>query len=348
MTQFHSNASPGLNQPHIAHLSPPPVSAGQNWTAYNDAQINEQRIFAQLLRELCDLIPQPFQSGRGRRAFPLSDMVFAVAMKVYSLMSSRRAMTDIHNAFNCEQLDVEPCFNTISAYLRKPEMEGILKQLIEISSLPLKGIEVDFAVDSSGFSTNSYNRWFDHKWGQTKKQAKWVKLHIICGVKTNIITAAEVTPNNASDTLFFEGLVRNTAKNFNMQEVSADKAYLSGPIMEVAHDVGATAFIPFKSNSRYVPKRGTRQQKVLWQQAYYMYQYHRDIFNAHYHKRSNVESTFWMVKSKFGPAVRSKTETGQLNEVLAKIVCHNIVVMVQSMFELGVVPVFEADGLFLQ
>ena len=51
-----------------------------------------------------------------------------------------------------------------------------------------------------------------------------------------------------------------------------------------------------------------------------------------------------MVKAKFGGAVRSKTTVAQVNEVLAKILCHNIVVLIQSMFELGIMPVFWDQG----
>jgi hypothetical protein len=42
-----------------------------------------------------------------------------------------------------------------------------------------------------------------------------------------------------------------------------------------------------------------------------------------YHKRSNVEATFSMIKRVFGDSVRSKTETARQNEVLLKILCHN-------------------------
>ena len=31
-----------------------------------------------------------------------------------------------------------------------------------------------------------------------------------------------------------------------------------------------------------------------------------------------------------------------------KILCHNIVVLIQSMFELGIMPVFWGQGLFVQ
>lgn len=49
-----------------------------------------------------------------------------------------------------------------------------------------------------------------------------------------------------------------------------------------------------------------------------------------------------MVKRKFGDSLRSKTDTAMVNEVLAKILCHNLVVLIHEMYELGIVPVFEA------
>ena len=50
-----------------------------------------------------------------------------------------------------------------------------------------------------------------------------------------------------------------------------------------------------------------------------------------------------MVKAKFGTSVRSKTPVAQVNEVLAKILCHNICVLIQSAYELGISPVFDVE-----
>ncbi len=47
-----------------------------------------------------------------------------------------------------------------------------------------------------------------------------------------------------------------------------------------------------------------------------------------------------MIKAKFGSAVRAKTPTAQVNEVLCKVLCHNICVLVQSIYELGLEPTF--------
>jgi hypothetical protein len=51
-----------------------------------------------------------------------------------------------------------------------------------------------------------------------------------------------------------------------------------------------------------------------------------------------------MIKSKFGARVRSKTWTAQVNEVLCKIICHNICVVIQEMYELGIKPDFSIDS----
>ena len=67
---------------------------------------------------------------------------------------------------------------------------------------------------------------------------------------------------------------------------------------------------------------------------YHYFAFNRREFLAHYHKRSNVETTFSIIKGKFGASLRSKSDTGQVNEVLCKVLCHNVCVLVQAMHEL--------------
>lgn len=73
---------------------------------------------------------------------------------------------------------------------------------------------------------------------------------------------------------------------------------------------------------------------------FHFYSYKRAEFLSHYHKRSNVETTFHMIKSKFGKRLRSKTETAQVNEALCKVLCHNLCVVIQSMYELNITSEF--------
>jgi transposase len=74
--------------------------------------------------------------------------------------------------------------------------------------------------------------------------------------------------------------------------------------------------------------------------------YNRLVFMEHYHMRSNIESAFSMIKGKFGDAVRSKSDTGQINEALCKVLCHNICCLVQAIHELRIEPTFGSGGTF--
>jgi transposase len=64
--------------------------------------------------------------------------------------------------------------------------------------------------------------------------------------------------------------------------------------------------------------------------------YKNEEFQKHYHKRSNVETVFHMIKTKFKDNLRSKKRQAQINELLCKILCHNLCVVIQEVNELGI------------
>jgi transposase len=102
-------------------------------------------------------------------------------------------------------------------------------------------------------------------------------------------------------------------------------------------DRGAEPFIPPKVNTQFgfIPD-ASRRRLATWNKMMHYYLYRRDDFLKHYHRRSNVETVFHMIKSKFGSRIRSMSDTAQVNEVLCKILCHNLCVLVQSVYELGI------------
>lgn len=155
-----------------------------------------------------------------------------------------------------------------------------------------------------------------------------------CGVSTNIVTAIRILDRDAADSPQFAPLVRETGESFKIEEVSGDKAYLSRDNLGLIESLGGTAFIPFKTNS--LPG----EPGSVWEKMFGYYTFRQEEFLAHYHKRSNVESTFSMIKRKFGDHVRSRTETAMVNEVLGKVLAHNICVIIASQSELGIEPVF--------
>ena len=315
----------------------PETTYPQDWSNYNLAQQNEKERFLVLLRDLCSTVQQQPQ-GKGRPRLPLADMVFAATYKVYAGFSARRFTSDIQSALRDGLIDHAPHFNSVNRYLANPELTPLLKSLIEASASPLQAIEVDFAADSTGFATNTYSRWYDHKWGKERSRQQWVKTHIMCGVTTNVVTAVEATRTESSDTKQFPYLLERTAEQFAINEVSADKAYSSRVNLHAAVSVGATPYIPFVSTATGGTNSKNRKPDSLWTRAWHFYNFNRATFNAHYHKRSNAETTMMMIKSKFGGAVKSKSAEAQVNEVLCKVLAHNICVLIGAMYELGIQP----------
>lgn len=156
----------------------------------------------------------------------------------------------------------------------------------------------------------------------------------MCAVSTNIVTAFEVTKANVGDSPYLKQLLEQTARHFTIAEVYADKAYSSLENLKLVTAKGGMPFIPFRINAKAVH----RTQDMLWTRLYHFYSYNGEWFRAHYHKRSNVESTILMIKAKFGERIRSKKEAAQFNELLCKVLCHNICVTIQSMYEFGIDP----------
>ena len=305
------------------------ITYAQKWSAYNKSQTNEKLIFMKLLKDLCENIEQP-EYKFGRPTLPFADMLFGSVMKVYIGFSLRRFMSDMKIAREFGLVESVPCYSSLSNFMNREEIKPILENLITITSLPLREVEKDFAVDSSGFSTSRFGRWFDYKWGKERKIKIWLKAHLCSGTKTNIITACKITEGHENDCPQLSELVRKTAENFNLKEVSGDKAYNSRENFEVINSVGAIPFIPFKKNT--TGKRGLE----IWGKMYHFFMYKHDEFLEHYHKRSNSETIFYMIKTKFGSDIKSKKQIAQFNEMLIKVLAHNICVVIQEINELGV------------
>jgi len=306
-----------------------PVIYSQEWSMYNSAQVQEFELFDQFLYQLVSQIDDPNSNGPGRPSLKLSDQLFCCILKVYSQLSCRRAKHLYQEAFLRQQITHNPRFNAISTTLNKPEITIILHKLVRLSAQPLAGIEADFAVDSSGFRCSTFGEYCSYAHG-TSRIHNWLKVHICTGVYTNIISDVVITDEHGADSLQFKKLIKNTAQNFSIHEISADAAYSSRKNIEIVNKYGGTAYIPFKSNAT-----GTTEGSLLWKRAFHYFQLHKDEFLEHYHKRSNAESTFSAIKKKFGETLKSKNRTAQINEMLCKIIAYNITVVIREMIEFG-------------
>lgn len=325
----------------------------QVWSAYNRAQTTERERVPLFLRSLCDSIVEPVlpPGAPGRRPIPLREGIFGIVMKVYSMCSGRRAESDIRACVDRGLISRAWDANTLFRVMEDPATTEILTRLIPLSAAPLAGIESEagqFAQDATGFKTSvrrlragddapvTCERWHDQKRGDEKRGRiawthVWVKLHVMVGTLTNAVTAARVTVGTASDSPELPELLATTAERFRVKQVSADKGYLAHANLEAIVAAGAEPFIPFKTNSR-----GMDSPSEHWRKMWAYFELKTEEFLRHYHRRSNIESTFGAIKQKFGGSLRSKLFVAQQNEVLGKVLLWNLTCIVQAIEEFGV------------
>lgn len=301
----------------------------RNWHLYNLAQTNEKRFFYHLLYELCCIILEPHH-GNGRPPCQVKDLIFCLGLKLYCNSSGRRISSDLVHAQGIGYIKKAPHFNTLNDFLRCPETYALLQKLLRISAMPLRYLEDDFSIDSSGFGAYTYERWVRIRFSEKYKEKRrnYLKGHVCIGTRTNIICDCEITDGHEADINQMPVLLKRTAANFKIQEVSADKAYSSKRMHQLIEALGAIPYIPFK----YTANPDERSPSI-WRQMYGYFTNHKEEFLKHYHKRSNVETVFAMVKTKFGEFLKGKTLVSQKNELVMKFICHNLACLVHEIFE---------------
>ncbi len=311
----------------------------QAWSAYNQAQNSEVKQFEVLLSDLLECVNEPIREGAGRPSLSLREALFCSVKKVYSQMSSRRAKGFFDEAKEKDLITKSPHFNAVSKLFNKEQTTAIMEGLITLSALPLKSVEHTWITDSSGFRTTSYGQYCQEKHGKSREN-EWVKLHIVCGQKTNIISSARVTKSDgvgSGDCPQFAPLMTATHEaGFTISTAPADKAYLSRDNYALIDGFGGEALIPFKSNSTGKPKG----KNHIWRKMFNYFQLHEDEFMQRYFVRNNVETTMHMIKAKLGDTLKSKNYRAQVNELLCKVLAHNIMVLIQEIHELGITAQF--------
>ena len=323
--------------PNVVEM-PPRSKYAQDWHNYNKSQCAEKSSFLNLLSELTRNISEPEIQSNGRPALPIGDMIFACIFKVYSGMSARRFTTDLKDVHAKGLLSECPHYTSLNRYMEKAELTPYLEMLVEETAKPLASLETDFAIDSTGLGVSNTVSWQHAKYKEPKMMTakNWVKIHCCVGTRTNIITAVEVTDRFSHDATHFLPVLESTQKNFNVEQISADKAYSSMKHHAYADMHGIKPFIAFRDNATAEGDYATS----VWQKAFHYFNLNRAEFLQHYNKRSNVETTFHMLKSKFGGLLKSKDFQAQKNEALAKVICHNIAVLTSAMNEFGITPEF--------
>ena len=166
------------------------------------------------------------------------------------------------------------------------------------------------------------------------KRREFIKVHAICGVETNIVTAAAVSGwvgEDSHDTNYFVPLLERTAKYYSVEHILADKAYLSRVNAEFAEMVGAVPVIPTKINTIITDPENTAWGRLIERNE------NQSAFHL-YFQRNNAESVYSTIERLFQKHIRTAHPVAQVNEALCKLLCHNIVVLIHERYKNGIEP----------
>jgi transposase len=316
----------------------PKLTYSQDWPAYNAAKSSEDPLFKQLLLELALASQPPLKPSVGRTGYLCWEKVLSMAVKEYYKSDLRKAESILKSLAQAKVIPRVPNFRSIHNFYNDEELTPVLERLILVAALPLAAIEHTGAIDATGFSTHRYKSWNEHKWGKAAgKERVWVKLHAWAGTTTNVFVGAKITPGNVGDAPMFQEVVGNQPLYFKMADFVADKAYLSREIFKFLDELNLTPFIPFKKNSLGLP-RGC----WLWRRMYTLFRERPEVYMREYHRRSNIETCFHMLKARFGDHLATKNFVANQNEILTRILCHNLCVLIQEAYERGVKIDFDA------
>ncbi len=311
----------------------------QDWPIYQKASSQEKLMFLRILKDAVDfmMINEEY-NGNGRPSAYNADILKSLCIKAYHNYSGWRLESELRIAKAMGTIDNVYKRTTIMKYLQDEKITNLLHKLYKMIAEPLSEIEVYFAADASGISNKYGNtRWMNIR--ATDKEIKYrrqySKIHIISGCKSNVITSVMVTNSNVHESPHLISLLKDTTKRFTVKELTADAGYLSKKNVIGVSKLGVVPYIMGTKNVN-VPMKS----RSSWGLMLRLWKKHQMYFSEHYHRRSNVESTFGALKRKFGDFCRCKKEESQENEILCKVVCFNASVLSEALLSFDLKPKF--------
>jgi len=193
---------------------------------------------------------------------------------------------------------------------------------LALGALP-RSTPLHLVIDSSGFKVYGEGEWKVRQHGWSKRRT-WRKLHLAVNEATGEIVAAVASEAGVSDDEALPDIVAQVEGDIG--QVSADGAYDKRPCYDALAERGATAVIPPRrdakiwqhgncagapwqrdENLRAIRQKGRRR----WKQE------------SGYHRRSLAETTFFRLKTIFGPAVSSRHFPQQATELFIRVAALN-------------------------
>ena len=211
-------------------------------------------------------------------------------------------------------------FTTLQKFLQRFD-SSIFDQLITavFSQINATQRPIDVAIDGSGFTSSYSSRYFVMRINRETGYRSFMKMSIAVDPRSRALLAVKCRKAPAHDTKDFIPLLRRANKcvNQRIRNVIADRAYDSCKNFHfVEKELHADAIIPLRVFRRSRAGRSTIRK-------------HRPILpdSRIYGRRNLAETTFSVIKRKFGGDLRSRLTEVKKKEMKLKALVYNLCIL---------------------
>lgn len=312
-----------------------------NFSAYNEAQVNEIVDVLEMIREVVEEAERKLQQkeehkGAGRPGVSASDLAKALMLQSYFGVSNRVAAGYVKLFKEKLNISKDFTYKTIERGYDPERTKQILNEVFKIINEKGNNMETVFSIDGTGDPTSMKVNYESKRAEQRRnkdnektgnedsfpgKKHDFQYSVFTVGINTKLIAGYITTDDHSiGENSHFPGVLKDTYGNCpQINTILGDGIYANRKSCAVAENYKITPFFLPKSNVTF-KSRGVK----AWKDMLHRLVNDPQTWLSSYHGRSMSEAVNSMMKRRMPAKIRKKLPQRKRTEEVLKINVHNV------------------------